>query len=507
MSKIPIPVRERSISGQNRTKSVGTQTSTVGVHGDSNYDTLNKSRVGSKSVPFSSTPTTSAGQNMRRKSSNSTSDSNDSSVEMPKDLVSNVTDIRKSNIHGKSSMSNLTENNSKSRSHVNTRFTSNMDQSSQDKQLESVSKMPREKMIRFYIDDNEDENETGSEEMIHPNPSQNIATTEETRSNESDTNATSANTKEAILLRREKLSLGVGSKTNRSPRVSKKPRTRSLNRIDDIILASEDDHDSHGMDVDVQPTTSQEAATIAEDGAQSPSKKKRGKSTLLIKKINKNTQPSHQDTDQHQQPNVYDDDLDHFHHLDLDHQDHHDQQNITPHPSQDETYLLHGINLNNNSLYSNEHDSLQHQDSGLVRPRNQRTHQKVIKKLAYRQAQRRIDNMRQLVDEYDEEIRNLNEYDHLTSNVRRSERLRLKRLRILTSARDDLIDQLRRIEEEREEYEQYNVTKKSKKSQSIKVNNQFVTLRQNNEGYSDQQTRVKAQRKSKKGNLLRMIEE
>ena len=77
----------------------------------------------------------------------------------------------------------------------------------------------------------------------------------------------------------------------------------------------------------------------------------------------------------------------------------------------------------------------------------------------------------------------------------------------LTNARNDLIDQLRRDEEAREEYQHVNIAKKSKKSQPIKINSQFVTLRPNNEGFSAQQTRANVQRKSKKGNLLRMIED
>ena len=475
MSKIPVAIRTRSRSATMRARSVGTQT--VGLNGDSNYDTLNKSRTVSKSAPFSSTPTTSTGRNLRRKSPNTTSRSNNSSVEIPKELMPNVTEIGKSNLHGKSSMSNVTENNSKTRSQVNTRFMSKNDQNSQDEQhLSSGSKQRGKKMARFYIDDNEDEND--SDDMMQPNPSENMASQESGLDK-------SKSPKEAILSRRKNLSMSAGRKTKKSEPALKIPRTRSLNRTNDLITDDEDDL------MDVQPTTSQAAAEVSKTKAKSASKGKRGKSSIVISKLNKIPQAS-------QQHELHDD-IDNFHHLDL------DQQNTSPDSIHDETYLIHANNLNNNSLYSDDHNSIQHQDSGLVRLKADR--RKAIRKVASKQAQRRLGDIKQLVDEYGAEIRSLSQFNQSTSNVRRSSRLRMKRLTRLTNARNDLIDQLRRDEEAREEYQHVNIAKKSKKSQPIKINSQFVTLRPNNEGFSAQQTRANVQRKSKKGNLLRMIED
>jgi hypothetical protein len=484
-------------TSQRTTRSIGTQTTTVGIHGDSNYDTLTKNSIGLKSVPFSSTPTTSTGRNLRRNSSNTTTNSNDSSVEVPKDNMPNLTEIRKSHLHGKSTLSNLTDNNSKSKSHVNSRLASNLDQDQS-----SNSKMPREKLIRFYIDENEDETDNESA-MAQPNPSQhtNDPVLLGTRLHESNTSRP-AHTRESILSKRKHLSLSVGGKTRTSQRVSDKAKTRSLNRLNEIILNFEDPQEN--QHISSQPTTSarneeEEEEAEAEAVAHNNSKRKRGKSSLIITKRNKNSKQNRQELSPPAADHQTREDYNHF-----------DYQEHAPSPTQanhEETNLRNPNNLNDNSIFTNEHDSIEYMNVDLVEPGIPSSQRRLIKRPASQRAQRRIMNIRQMIDELDASIRNLREFDHLTSNVRRSERLRLKHLKRQMIARMDLNDQLRREEDARDEYEREIVPKRSKKSQPI--NSQFITLRRNNEGYSGQQKKVKAQRgaqKNRKKALPRMVE-
>jgi hypothetical protein len=404
----------------------------------------------------------------------------------------NLTDIRKSHLHGKSTLSNITYNNSKSKSHVNSRLASNLDQNQS-----SNSKMPRDKLIRFYIDENEDETEeSNNESMAQPNPSQhtNDPVLLGTRLNESNTSRPA----HTILSKRKHLSLSVGGKTRKSNRISDKVKTRSLNRLNEINLNFEDPQED--QQISTQPTTSarQHEEEEVEAVAHKSSKRKYGKSSLVITKRNKNSNQNRQELSP-TADNQTREDYSHF-----------DYQEHAPSPPQgthEETHPRIPNNMNDNSIFTSEHDSMQYMNLEPSIPSSQR---QPIKRPASQRAERRIVNIRQTIDDLDANIRNLREFDHLTSNVRRSERLRLKHLKRLMRARMDSIDQLRREEDAREEYEREHAPKKSKKSQPPMANSQFITLRRNNEGFSEQQQRVKAQRGAQKKNkkaLPRMVEE
>jgi hypothetical protein len=492
ISKIQMSVKTRSNSGHKGSRSIGTQTSRVGIYGDgdSNYDTLNTNPNGLKSAPFSSTPTISSTGRILRKSANSISHStNDSSIEIPKEHMPNVTDIRKSHLHGKSSLSNISENNSKSKSHVNTRLASMSNQDSQDRQtVSSNSKNSRTKLIRFYIDDNQDEEEENrSDQIIQPSQSTaGPAVSMGERLNETDMSMPVRNEKEAIVSKRKLLSLSVDAKKNKSPRMPTRAKTRSLNGSAEITLNTQD-HDI--MQVSMHPTTSANvAAEEAAAASRNKSKGKRGKSSsLVVTHLNEIPHSSQPDAHDHRTQEGY-----HY----FDNQD----QAVNQHrsnESQEETFHIATVNMDEISILIEDQVSIQHMDSGLVQPRVQPAKRKSVKRPASERAQGKIENIRQSIGEFEVYIRELSEFDHERSNVRRSERLRLKRLRRLMIARANLINQLRNEENAREEYERKNAAKKAKKSQPLKVNTKFVTLRRNNEGYSGQKRKVKAQRKSK----------
>ena len=184
---------------------------------------------------------------------------------------------------------------------------------------------------------------------------------------------------------------------------------------------------------------------------------------------------------------------------------HHEPLPLIPEPiaeNLNETYDVVN-NLDVSSIHSSAEDnSTPHRDSGLVLvlvetpPRKRRASQKAT--------QRRSMKMT-LVEEYDAEIRELRNYDPAVSNRRRSMRLLTKRLNRLTAAKNDLINELKR-ESQLRDVDQV-APKRSKQSQHLKVKMNFVTLRPHNEGFSEQQRRIKKNRKSRTTITARMVEE
>jgi len=365
-------------------------------------------------------------------------------------------------------------------------------QESQDRQTASTnSKKPREKLIRFYIDDSQDEEEENRSDQIIQ-PSQNTAQPAGSmgdRLNETDTSMPIRNEKAAIESKGKLLSMSVGGKKNKSPRMPKRAKTHSLNGSNEIILNNQD-HDVR--QVSVLPTTSANVAAAeeaAETSARNKTKGKRGKSSsIVVTQLSNVPNSSQPDAYNHQSQEGY-----HY----FDNQDHAVDQHTGQRSSasQEETFHIATANMNEISIFTEDQASIKHMDSGLVQPRIQPAKRKPVKRPASQRAQGRIENIRQSIGEFEEDIRELGEFDQERSNVRRSERLRLKRLSRLIVARENLINQLRHEEDARDEYERKNAAKKAKKSQPLKVNAKFVTLRRNNEGYSGQKKKVKTQRK------------
>ena len=458
----------RSLSiERRRTRSVATQTARIGIQGDtSNYDTLNKYAATSMKTPaFASTPTTSSGRVLSQKPTNTTDgDTNDSSIEMPKEIMPNRADLKQSHLHGKSSMlTNQTEINTNSKSRINSHLSlkSHSRTASTSKHARLIEVAVKNKTpppplgpnkFRFYIDDNKDDLITdddsvdANEFVLNTSKQHNtpMPVASRTRLNESVSFRTRSR---ESLTRMKNNSLSVGVKKTK-PALNKKV-SRSLSGLNEVIL-------DNNM---LQPTTSANAS--------GPSKNKK-KSSIRISKINQ-IQPQPFDT-------------------------HVEEEFLPPHlaTNRDETYVLPSNNLNH-SVYDAEstQHSLQHQDSGLVPQIKHR--RAAIKRLASQRAVYRRNHLIQLLRDFDAEINALRNFNHATSTVRRSERLRMKRLRKLLVARGNLVVELNSEQDARGDYERENAPKRGKNSSIqppiAQITMKFVTLRPSNEGYSKQKVK------------------
>ena len=390
MSKIPVP-RNRSTSNSQRrsSRSVGTQTN------ESNYNTLHSNAVAVNSSPaFASTPTTN--RNARRALHVSdTTEESQHSIEVPKEIASNFTQIGHTNANnmGRSSISNLTEmaTNSKSQLHSNAASGANS-KSSRSKKL-----MPQKKHPQFYLTDNsteEEEADLAAEEAVavepqQIQPSQTAARLDETFVSRKRARGNSS--------RKGNLSMNAHVKESQT----KKLMSKSLSKSHKTVFQQADP-------VPGVPTTSA--------NANQPNPKR--KSSISITKrsqVQQNEMPEANQTVRG--PLV-----------------------LIPEPIAEDMEEIYE-HLNENSIFTTDEHSIQHRSSRRREESQLRVPQK--RKASKKAVERRSIKMA-LVREFEAEIAELSQFNHETSTRRRSERLRLKRLRKCIAAKYALIQELQR---------------------------------------------------------------